>query len=168
MSILIPRPARDLILNPLQIYNSKNDRSLFQPGMSRLALFNLTDVGALTLPDAQKTIKAACRIALAALGMLALYKIGGSMVISAIVGSAISLPTVAIATGSWLVYKGISALATSIISGSFASLGYGAVAFLGGWVALESYDVLPFGIAEVGFDSAAESYAPSLVEKLIS
>ena len=57
-------------------------------------------------------------------------------------------PCTVIATGSWMLAHGVTEVISSIATGSLANLGYGAVLAGAGWLSLECYDVLPWGIAE--------------------
>jgi hypothetical protein len=121
-------------------------------------------------PRFQKSLmRAINRTALAVLGTLALYKLGVSMALGATIGAAISIPAVAIVGGSWAAYQGITsmiaALATcsfttgsvttasfatvSIATGSIPILGKGALLLVGGYLALEKHDLIPFGAAEL-------------------
>lgn len=93
-------------------------------------------------------IHAVLRTALAAGCAFALYKLGGSLAVAATVGALASLPTVALAGGSYLLYLGGSATIAAVSSGSFSTLGIGLATLAAGWITLEYHDLIPLGIID--------------------
>jgi len=103
-------------------------------------------------------IDAVCHTAIAALGTLAIYKLGGSLAAFATIGvcgALISLPSVVLAGGTWLACHGITAIVSSISLGSFGTLAYGMASLGGGYILLEKYDVTIIGLLERGIYYAA-------------
>jgi len=87
------------------------------------------------------------RIAFAALGSLAVYKLGIPFAAAVAGGACLSQPAVAIGGGTWLVYNGVTALVdaisfahfTGISSASFAFLATGFAFLAGGHSILDNY-----------------------------
>jgi hypothetical protein len=125
------------------VMNAVADGSLNSPNAIRAIALN-------KIPIKTSMIVSAIRISLAALGALAVYKFGFSLVAAMYVGGIVSLPAVAIAGGSWLLYHGVTACVATLAAGSFATLEIGAAcgAIVGGWALLEYHDKIEFGLVE--------------------
>lgn len=148
MSFIIPRPVRDIVVGPFEINHRVNQIRNTGPDSAASAIVGIFGGGFITLPPASKMMAASARLSFAALGAFALYKAGSSIAIAAVLGATVSLPSVAIVGGSWLLYHAATALTASLASGSFMTLGIGMASLAGGWLTLECHDIIPFGIAE--------------------
>lgn len=93
------------------------------------------------LPNETKLIKTLLRTCAAAMGALLLYKLGGTLVAGAVLGTVVSLPATLIAAGTYGTYYGLTTVVAACHSGSLAALGCGVASVLGGLVALEYHDV---------------------------
>ena len=142
-NLLIPRPVRDLF--DAQAAHDLLERTLGSSGNNfAISLFRAVTNQAI----GSLKYSAVIRTALAALTYFAVVKTGAALPIAAVLTGIVSLPTLAIGTGTVLVYHGIAAIAASLSTGSFVTLGLGLSAAAGGWLTLEYHDILPYGLGE--------------------
>jgi len=91
------------------------------------------------------------RTNIAVLGALAVYGLGLNFNWTlATIGIVclLSIPSFAIAGGTYAIGWGISNIITSLSTKVIANLGIGLAATLGGWLLLYKHDILPFGLVE--------------------
>lgn len=163
---IIPRPYRDIICGPFQIRNNINVMKNQKDGSAGAALIGCFGGGFLTLPLAENIIKGTLRTALAAAGAFALFKLNISLPVASVVASTVSLPSVCVAGGSWLLGNGAAATISALSSGSFAALGVGFLSLGAGWLVLEKYDLLPIGLGEKAVDKITDDWKGPLIDAL--
>lgn len=153
---LVPKPIRHLFAESQPLRKEvKAFSKKGRPGDLTNAIFTVfaapinTTLNMWAKDVAQKKAEAVIRIALAATGAGILCYSGGAVATSAVAASLISLPAVAIASGTCLMAQGITAVVSSLSTGILTELGIGLVTFASGWLALELHNVVPFGIMEM-------------------
>lgn len=154
---LIPRPLRDLALGPLEIYfkTGKDPKVNSQYGTGGYR------------PE-ERLAQAVLHVALAALGYLVVFNMGGSSAIAATMGSVISFPAVAIVGGSWLLYNAGASAVAALASGSFGTLFTALISLWAGYGLLEYHDAVPFGVAEHVISKITEKVKQPLAQSFAS
>ncbi len=147
MMNMVPRPFRDVLLPFVEIVCAGR-RGLEEP---------LTED---FKEKVRNSAKAVSRIALIALKSAAFTGIAAaispidSIKVSFVLGSLVSLPTVGVIVGGWLVHFGSIITIASVALESLVPFVFGTMIAACGWYILERHDYFQFGIGEVIIDKA--------------
>jgi hypothetical protein len=166
MSLLIPRPIRDIVTGPFIIRSAAQEMQGFKAGSAQAAVIGIFGGGKLTLPPAENMIKGALRISLAVVG--AMFLSGSSFTVALVIGAIVSLPTAAIVGGSALYISGVTAAQVALATGSFFTLGSSILLLASGYILLECHDIIPLGLAEGTIRSIAGQNSKQLASSFIS
>lgn len=152
MISLIPKPIRDIVVSPFIIKQNADH----EDPKTRL------------LP-ANSLIKASLRISFSALGALAVFPLvhsTGGLIAAAAIGSLISLPSVLIVGGTWLLCHAVTATVAAVAAGSFTGFATALLFTALGWYTLEHHNFYLMGSAERVFEKLAIKYREPLAERL--
>lgn len=160
----LPRPIRDIVYG-LDYANEtmKATNTPFAPTLSVEAIdFNKR----LSKYVMGKVHGNAARVVLAVAGTIAYCGYGANIVPAAVVSGILSLPTLVVAGGGTALYHGVSQTLTSLRIAdtveAVKTLAIGLGLASGGWIALENFDKLPFGLVEEFFIKPLyESHSPA-------
>lgn len=167
---IIPRPVREIVAGP---FLSRNAFSAISEGCEQNqginALVGMFGGASVTLPPAKEMISAMLRTGLVAAIALALLKTHSSLAVGAVLTGIVSLPALAIAGGSFLLYSGCATVYSTLATGSLTTLGIGLACVAGGYLTLELHDICPIGLAETfAILPMADAYAKPLTELINS
>lgn len=166
MTMLIPRPLRDYynlfeinqICRKIKETKADSDQTNYHYWCEALGTKHNKDI---TEPYS-RAIKTTLRISLAVASVL----LSDSSQLSTdanLAGFTLSIPSMSLISGSQLIYNGSSQVVNSIAANSLKDFGLGLAAIATGWLLLESYDLVPLGIAEsIIIEPFANSFAPRL------
>lgn len=98
--------------------------------------------------DTQKMIELVCRIALAAIGAVAVFYTQSDALVAAILGFFVSSGTIELIGGVSLACVGVAGVVNALATGSLVSLAIGIVAGSLGRYLIEQHDDAPLGFAE--------------------
>lgn len=157
MSWLCPKPIRDILTATFQI-RSPEVTTLDAEG--EVVLVDSSK----KIQSADKLIKTTLHTTIAAFGALGISMMGGTIT-PGIVLSVLSYPSMAIASGCWLVCHGGSTVITAIAANSLTTLAVGLTSLGGGLLALHCYDT-PFGLLERHITKFALSHQKFVVKAL--
>ena len=137
---IIPLPFRDLIHCTQKKLELQHSISVDQPSVRNASI---------ALRNIHYRISIATAESLMASGIFLLCGNGWKTTVSVIaLGSCASLPAAAIAGGTHVMGLGIYNLISCLSTGVFTNFAENLAATLGGWLILENYNILPFGLVE--------------------
>jgi hypothetical protein len=143
MTFFIPKPLRDVVSLGAHERRFQTEISTELTASQAKINFWIGKIGSF-FPH-ERVARAAIRIALAASAAFLLSAASiKTILLAAVVGSVISLPTVMIASGGYLLCQGVISLVTAIASVHFSTIALALANCAVGWFALECYDMAPF------------------------
>lgn len=151
---ILPRPFRDIV-DGYRKANAKRTLLVDEEMERQRELGHKLLTGAIT------------RISLLALGTFAMLNSNAVVTTlgvhgAILLGSVISLPTMALAGGSYLLYQATAMIVASYATASLATFGIGAATAAAGWLTLELHDSFTIGIVDMYF-LAAKPKQPQVV-----
>jgi hypothetical protein len=148
MSFIIPRPARDIVLAYLQSSarpNFANEavKVALRTTVAVAGFFVVASLPAMTAAEIGRGLfLLACNVVVINSNFFSAYLAIG-------VFSAVSLPSLAIALGSYLLASGITGVVSALALGSFKALAITLASASAGYVILECHDILKLGALEM-------------------
>ena len=143
---LIPRPMRDILEKPFGGEPLVQHTENIQLTQSQNGFLSILGKMRNAFPS-DRVVRAALRIAIAASGILIFTGAAKeTIILLAVVGSVVSLPSLAIAAGAYLLCHGVSLLIVAVAQASFSSIAFISLNIAAGLMALEFHDAVSLGI----------------------